>query len=147
MLEQVGVVVGVNGDTATVSFMRASACEGCHRHAEGCSACSLLGGDRRHTARVKNPIGARTGERVRVVASEGRMLAYAALVFLFPLLLALLGYMLGVAIWGSGSLLAGLLGMAGFVAAFLVTILVSHLVSLRSPDAEIIALINNGEGE
>ena len=79
MLEQEGIVVGTEGEIAYVSFMRASACEGCHRHAEGCAACSLLGGDRRHTARACNPISAQVGDRVRVTMGEGRVLAYAAL--------------------------------------------------------------------
>ncbi len=147
MLEQVGTVVDTDGVVATVSFMRASACEGCHRHAEGCSACSLLGGDRRHLARVRNPIGAPAGARVRVASSERRMLAYAALVFLFPLLLALAFYLVGAAVWGAGSLPAGLLAAAGFLLAFLVTMSISAFLSRRLPEAEIIALINNREGE
>lgn len=147
MLEQVGLVVDTEGDIATVSFMRASACEGCHRHAEGCSACSLLGGDRRHTTRVKNPIGARPGDRVRVAAPEGRLVAYAALVFLFPILLALLAYLIGAAVWGGSSMPAGLLAAGGFLLAILVIILVSARVAKKPPEAEIIALINNREGE
>ncbi|MBQ8351862.1 MAG: SoxR reducing system RseC family protein [Clostridia bacterium] len=142
MLEQTGVVISTEGDIAHVSFMRASACEGCHRHAEGCSACSMLGGDRRHTARAKNPIGARPGDRVRVATPEGRVLAYAALVFLLPILLSFVGYLVGAGIWGESSLPAGLCAAAGFLLAFLLSILVSARMAKRPPDAEIMTVIN-----
>ena len=142
MLEQMGVVVHTAGDIATVSFMRASACEGCHRHAEGCSACSLLGGDRRHTAPVRNPIGAREGDRVRVATPEGRVLAYAALVFLLPILLAYVWYLIAGCIWGEGSLPAAACAAGGFLFAVLLSILVSRRVAKRRPDAEIVTVIN-----
>ena len=142
MLEQVGTVVEVCEDVALVSFRRASACEGCHRHAEGCSACSLMGGDRRHITRVRNTVGARPGDRVRVATSEGRVLAYAALVFLLPILLAFCGYLVGSAVWGSGSLPAIGFAVGGFLLAFILSILVSHRAAKRPPDSEIGAVIN-----
>lgn len=142
MLEQVGVVVSTKGDIACVSFMRASACEGCHRQAEGCSACSLLGGERRHTARAVNAVGACPGDRVRVAMSERRVLAYAVLVFLFPILLAFVGYLVGAGVWGAGSMPAGICAAGGFLLAVLLSIFVSARVAKRRPDAEIVTVIN-----
>ena len=141
MVEQVGTVVAVNDDIATVSFMRASACEGCHKQAEGCAACSLLGGNRRHNARARNPIGARTGDRVRVATPEGRVVAYAALVFLFPILLAFCGYAIGTVVWGTVGYAAGLCAAAGFLLAMMLLMFVSHRMAKRPPDAEIVAVL------
>lgn len=141
MLEQEGIVVGTEGKIAYVSFMRASACEGCHRHAEGCAACSLLGGDRRHTARACNPISAQVGDRVRVAMGEGRVLAYAALVFLFPVLLAFACYLIGAAVWAGGSMPAYLCAAGGFLLAVLSAFLISRRMAKRPPDSRIVAVL------
>lgn len=144
-MTQTGIVIKTEGDRATVSVARASACEGCHRHAEGCTACSLLGGDRRHTAEVANPIAAPVGARVEIEALEGRVLGYAALVFLFPLFLALVGYMIGSALFGGATLQSALFAAGGFVLAFLVVFCVSQYVAKKTPMARIVKVINNRE--
>lgn len=141
MLEQEGIVVRTEGEIAYVSFMRASACEGCHRHAEGCAACSLLGGDRRHTSRVCNTVDAKAGDRVRVAMTEGRVLAYAALVFLLPVLLAFVGYLIGAALWTGGSLPAYFCAAGGFLLAVFAAFLVSRRMAKRPPDSRIVAVI------
>ena len=142
-MEQIGIVMKTNGDRATVSVARASACEGCHRHAEGCTACSLLGGDNRHTATVANPIGAKEGDLVEIYAPEGRVLFYAALVFLFPILLAAAAYLLASAFLGDNLLAVGLLTAGGFLLAFLIVFIVSAAVSKKAPIAGIVKVINN----
>lgn len=89
-------VVAVSGARATVETQRLSACEGCHKatEGEGCSVCTLMGGNRALRAEAENPIGARVGDRVVIESRTSRMLWYAALVFLCPIVLAILGYVL-----------------------------------------------------
>ncbi len=146
-MTQIGIVTKTEGDRAVVSVARASACEGCHRHAEGCTACSLLGGDNRHTAEVANPIGAKIGDRVEIEAPEGRVLAYAALVFLFPIALAILGYMIGCALFSGAPLQSALFAAGGFVLAFFVVFCVSLFAAKKTPLACIVNVINNREDE
>ncbi len=142
-MTQIGTVIKTEGGVAIVRVARASACEGCHKKAEGCSACSLLGGDKQHTARVGNPVGARPGDRVEIEASDGRVIAYAALVFLFPLALAVLGYFLGTVCFSASPLASGLFAAGGFLLAFLVVFCVSLAVSRKAPVASIIHVITN----
>lgn len=146
-MTQIGIVTKTEGERAIVSVARASACEGCHRHAEGCTACSLLGGDNRHTAEVANPVGAKVGDRVQIEAPEGRVLGYAALVFLFPIALALVGYMIGSAIFSGAPLQSALFAAGGFVLAFLVVFCVSLVAAKKTPLARIVNVINNREDE
>lgn len=140
------IVVKLEGECALISVARASACEGCHRASEGCSACSLLGGDRRHLALVQNPIGAKIGERVTVEASDAAVLGYAALIFLFPVLAALVLFLLFTPLFSEGSPYAFLIALGGFLLAFLAVFCVSATLSRRKPLSVIVACLSN-EGD
>ena len=88
-------VVELKNGRAIVESQRLSACEGCHKQVDGehgCSVCSLMGGDRAIRTEAENPIGARVGDRVVIESRTGRMLLYAALVFLLPIVAALCAY-------------------------------------------------------
>ena len=85
-------VVSVNGDVATVVAKRTSACEGCHKSAEGCSVCSLMGEGGEITAEAENAVGARVGDTVEIESESKRVLFYGAAVFLFPIVMMLAGY-------------------------------------------------------
>ena len=86
------IVTAVDGRFATVETTRTSACEGCHKasEGEGCSVCSLMGGEQKLSSKAYNPVGAKVGDTVMVESSSARMLWYAALVFLVPILFAIL---------------------------------------------------------
>lgn len=145
-MKQIGTVTKTRDAIATVSVVRASACEGCHQHAEGCAACSLLGGDNRHTATAANPIGAAVGDCVELEADDRRILAYAALVFLFPLAAALAAYLVGRAFFGEG-MAAALCAAGGFFFAFAVVFFLSILMSKRAPSVTIVNVIKNRDEE
>lgn len=145
-MKQIGTVVKTENGIATVSVVRASACEGCHRHAEGCTACSLLGGDNRHTATAANPIGAAVGDCVELEADDRRILAYAALVFLFPLAAALAAYLVGRAFLGEG-MPAALCAAGGFLFAFALVFFVSLGMSNKMPSVTIVNVIKNRDEE
>lgn len=145
-MKQIGTVLQTENGIATVAVVRASACEGCHQHAEGCAACSLLGGDNRHTAKAANPIGAAAGECVELEADDRRILAYAALVFLFPLAAALAAYLVGSAFFTEVLSLA-LCAAGGFLLAFAVVFAVSVLLSKKAPSVTIVNVIKHREEE
>lgn len=91
-------VISVSGTRATVETARTSACEGCHKMAQGsrgCAVCTLVGGgNQRFTATAENPVGAKVGDRVTVESATGRVLMYAALVFLLPLVFCFAGWLI-----------------------------------------------------
>lgn len=131
-----------NENIAIVSVARQAACDGCHKNADGkgCSVCTLLGGNREARARALNRAGARPGDTVQVESRTGRMLLYAALVFLLPVILALGGYFLGARLFASeGGALA--VAAAAFVLTFGGIWLFSRFVIGKRTDVEIVAVV------
>ncbi len=89
-----GRVVKTDGRYAVVATERRAACEGCHKRGEDgtCSVCTLLGGETRLDTRAVNRAGANVGDTVELESSTGRMLGYAALVFILPCVIAIAVY-------------------------------------------------------
>ena len=115
-------VIAVDGAYATVETTRTSACEGCHKAAEGnCSVCSLMGSGRKIEAKAYNGIGAVVGDSVAIESYTGRMLWYALLVFILPIVagLGLWGISTAVTEFPLWQALSGVLGVAlSFVGIF-----------------------------
>ncbi len=114
-----GKVISLDTEYATVRVARMSACDSCHKSAEGCAVCSLSGARKTVDIRVKNTLGASLGDRVSLSAPSGLVLFYAVIVFIFPILLALGLYFLALHSFGDGSPLVFLSSVFGFVIAFL----------------------------
>ena len=135
-------VTAVHEDgSATVKVSRRAACEGCHRSADGnCSVCTLMGGKSELENRVDNPVGAVEGDTVTVETASSRVMLYAFLVFVAPLLLAIGGYFGGRALFGTekGGLLSAL---CLFALAFVALGLYSKLVIARRRDATIVEIV------
>lgn len=106
MMEQIVRVREVRPDgMATVIHFRQSACSGdCHR----CSGCGAA--QEAIELSAKNLIGAAPGDLVTVTSETGPVLKAAMVLYLAPLLLFFLGYLLGAALWVRGALT----GCAGF---------------------------------
>ena len=106
-MEQLVRVKKVNPDgTAQVLVIRESACSGdCHK-CSGCGAAkeSIL-------LTVDNPIGAITGDFVKIQSETGPVLKAAVVLYMLPLLLFFGGYALGAALGCSG----GIFGTLAFV--------------------------------
>ena len=106
-------VVATDGDYAIVACDRRSACDGCHKKAEGeFSVCSLMGSGRTMNARAYNAAGAQVGDTVELETASSRVLGYAALVFLAPVALGVLFYALFSLI---NTLTAGIMAAVGFI--------------------------------
>ena len=85
--------------TAQVLHLRESACSGdCHK----CSGCGAVQQSMLLTAR--NPIGAKMGDIVIIESASGPVLAGAAVLYMVPLVLFFLGYLLGTQLWDKGGL-------------------------------------------
>ena len=112
-MEQLVRVQKCNDDgTAQVLHVRQSACSGdCHK----CAGCGAVQEKLIFTA--KNPIGAKAGELVTVKAASGPVLAAAAVLYLMPMALFFLGYLLGQSLWQQGALTGGIAFALGIVLA------------------------------
>ena len=108
-------MIDVSGSRATVCFEPAESCKTC----EASKLCHAAG--KRQTVMVENNAGAQIDDEVYVEQSPGIGLLSAFLLFGLPVVLALVGLIIG-ARWGqTGSLLIGVFGFAaGLVIAKLV---------------------------
>ena len=93
--------------TATVMHIRESACSGdCHK----CSGCGAA--KEAILLEAVNPIGAKPGDLVTVEAATGPVLKAALVMYMVPMVLFIVGYALGAALFQQGAL-------AGCLAFFL----------------------------
>ncbi len=141
-------VISAEGGFAIVETDRKSACEGCHNNkGGGCSVCSLTGGDRKLTTKAYNKIGAGVGDTVAVSTGTGRVLGYAWMVFLMPILFAALGWWIG-SMFSGDTIIAGICAAAGIVLSFVFVWLYSKFVVEKRCDAEIVSVISrNGTND
>lgn len=139
-MKQKAEVLELKGKNALVSVRRSSMCEGCEKQGgcgSSCAAGELLGAAKTMTVLAVNDMGAAVGDTVEVESESRTVLGYAALVFLFPIVLAAVFY--GVARWLGGSETTLLLAaLGGFVAAFPVILVVDRIKKKRGrPDVRI----------
>nr|WP_122011615.1 SoxR reducing system RseC family protein [Maliibacterium massiliense] len=118
MTEQ-GLVVATKDTSATVQFVRTSACA-------RCGACSLASESRAMLLEVENTLHARVGQRVEITLDGGNMLRASAIAYLIPLLGLLAGALAGPAAAElfapplPSDITAACLAIAGALAGYLV---------------------------
>ena len=113
-MTQIGTVTAVpEPGTAVVQVVRQSACA--HNCAE-CAGCGAMAGSL--SVRARSALELSPGDRVELY-SDGRVLGIAALVYLGPVALFLLGYLLSAGaaeaaryLWGGAGFVLGLAGAA-----------------------------------
>jgi sigma-E factor negative regulatory protein RseC len=118
MATEEGIVVRSDAFGTWVRAQKTGACESCASR----GSCHSLGGGDDQEVSVLNPIGARIGDRVLIRMESSALLKASFLIYLFPVLMLMLGAGLGewisqasrletslpAAIAGFGSLAAGL---------------------------------------
>ena len=141
------IVVSTNGIFATVEAERKAACDGCHKAEKGgCSVCSLMGGDRKIATQALNSIGAQIGDVVTIESKTTRMLWYGMLVFIFPIVIALLA-------WGVVSQVTANIAVqtisafAGFAISLIGVALYSKKILTCRCDVEIVEILTEKTGQ
>ena len=86
-MNEEGVVVSVLGDTMQVQVARKSAC------GSECANCSAHCSDRAAVVEVTNSIHAVVGDRVLLQMSSNKVLKAAFLVYIYPILAMIVGYL------------------------------------------------------
>lgn len=101
MTQTVRVQKLLDNGNAQVVHVRQSACSGdCHK----CSGCGAV--QEAMTLIARNPIGAKPGDMVVIESQTGPVLAAAAMLYVVPLVLFFLGYLIGSLQWDKGPLCA-----------------------------------------
>ncbi len=136
-------VIKTHQNRAVVEVERQAACDGCHKNKDGggCSICSLTGASKKFEAIALNEIGAKAGDRVTVVTETERVLGYAALVFLLPILVGVAFYFLAglftsAEAWHYAALVFGFL-----LSFFFVWLYAGHVAKKRC-DVKIVEILN-----
>ena len=141
-------VISVQGLVAIVEVRRSSACDGCHKMADskkGCTVCSLMGGGtEKFTSRADNTIGANVGDTVFVESATSKVLFYAMLVFILPIITAFIGWFLSSLLTESTPWRLGGAAVA-FFATFLGLHVYSCLMRKKQPDVVITEIVPDGE--
>ncbi len=104
-LKRNAVVESVSGEKATVSFLREEACA-------GCAGRRLCMNSKNTSAEVRNLIGARVGDTVEIETETSSVLLYCLILFLAPVLLALVMYLVFMNV---NTVLAYVLTVVGFI--------------------------------
>ena len=125
MIEEHARVVAVQGDTALLQTQRQSSCGSCEVKS-GCGTSVLAGifGQKMTQLKVQNTLNARPGDEVVLGMEEHALVTGSLLVYGVPLLMLLLGALMGEAMasqlgMDAEQLLPVVGGATGFVLAFL----------------------------
>lgn len=115
-----GTVTSAENGIATVEILRRSACEECHKSSEGCTVCSFLGNAKKTVVKVPNTESANVGDRAVLETEGSRVLLYAFLVFVLPIVTAAVAWLLSVYVFGISGGRVYLVSLLGFVIPFFV---------------------------
>ncbi len=91
MIEELGTVAEVKSGKALVATRRSGACESCSAKA----GCQTLGGGRDARVWVTDPLGVVPGDNVVIAVSEGALLKASLMVYIAPVVMLLVGALLG----------------------------------------------------
>jgi sigma-E factor negative regulatory protein RseC len=94
IVEEIGVIISIDGITAKISVPRKSACE-------GCSAGTCKPGEQFMQIDALNPINARVGQKVRIVMRPYSYLKGSLIVYGIPALALVIGAILGKEVFSS----------------------------------------------
>ncbi|MCY6355762.1 SoxR reducing system RseC family protein [Clostridium sp. ZS2-4] len=118
-MTEIGYIDSIQGECASVVFQRKSACGGnCGSCKGGCESAS-------HVTEIQNTIGANKGDRVRVSIEEKTFNKMVLLVYVFPLVMMVLGIGIGTVVFkGAGyanyEMFSFLLGMMLLTVSYLI---------------------------
>ena len=122
-MRRVGRVIALNESRATVCFEPGAACKKC----DAGVLCHAAGS--KHTILVENNEHAQVGDDVYVEQSSGRALLSAFLLFGLPVILAVLGLIIGTR-WGETW--SVICGISGFVLGLIVAKIINNLLARNS---------------
>ncbi|MBQ4354959.1 MAG: SoxR reducing system RseC family protein [Clostridia bacterium] len=144
-MRQRAVVLKTEGKIAEIEVSRASMCEGCEKNGGcggHCDITGLVSSGGKMKAKAYNTIGAQPGDRVEVETDSRRVLGYAALVFLVPIVVCALFYTAVFALTESSgwSVLSAALG---FALTFCGIALFDRKIAKRTPEIVIVSRLKD----
>jgi sigma-E factor negative regulatory protein RseC len=144
MATEQGIVLRIDSQMAWVKTVRSSACEDCS--AKG--SCHAMGSSRDMEVKALNPTGARVGDRVVLSYETASFLKASFLIYVFPIILlivgAALGQMLAPVVDLTPSVLSVLLGFAFFFSALvIVKVRANKMAKKNAYQPKVIKILNH----
>lgn len=131
-MRETGIIISQEKDQATVQMARGEKCD-------GCNLCSMAE-DGRMRVTALNKINAGVGDMVEVEIPPGKIVGYSMLLFIMPILMMILGYFAGKAVFtfshGESSGILGSIG--GLVLSFVIIRLIDRRFASTTNPATII---------
>ncbi len=92
-MREIGCVISVKDDAAIVAMPTSKECE-------RCGACIIAGEGKQVLLLAKNTAGASEGDTVEVEIAPGKVIAAAFIIYVIPILLTIVGFLIGSAMAG-----------------------------------------------
>ncbi len=118
---QRATVVEVKDKYAVIEISRRSMCAGCEKNGDcggHCDISGIIASDNKTRAEALNQIGAKVGDVVEADMAESDVLKYAAVVFILPIAVSAVFYLLFRQIFPSNEAASYIGAAAGFVLSF-----------------------------
>lgn len=143
-MRQRAVVIRTEGKIAEIEVSRSSMCDGCQKNGgceHHCELSGLIAGSgKTMKTTAQNRIGAEAGDTVEVETESTKVLGYAALVFMMPMLVCAVFYFLASALFASET--AGVIAAAvGFALSFVGISLFDRAKKKSLPDIVIVDIL------
>ncbi|MEJ2470131.1 MAG: SoxR reducing system RseC family protein [Desulfuromonadales bacterium] len=146
MIEENGTVVALKDDhTAIVSCQKSSLCENC-----ATKDCCTLGDDNRsRQIEVKNGLGARVGDQVRIATTTRSFLQSSFLLYIVPLIALVIGAIAGLLIGErfdvglDPNVMSAIFGMFFMVGSFVILRVGSRALSQETYMPTIVAILRD----
>lgn len=141
MRQKATVVETLDTGTARVRVLRSSMCEGCENRSAGksCACSALLGNAKEMIVEVQNGLSACVGDDVEIETETSAVLGYAAVVFLLPIVGALLFYGLAAVLFVAPKA-AWIAALIGFALSFLPAVLLDRINRKKQPRIRIVSV-------
>lgn len=142
-MRQRAVVLETKGNIAVIEVSRSTMCDGCEKNsgcAGHCDITGIMSAGNKMKAKAENVIGAAVGETVEIETESSRVLGYAALVFLVPIVMCAVFYQIVLSLFHDQAAAVGG-AAAGFVLTFALIAIIDRKIAKRTPDIKIVGRI------
>jgi sigma-E factor negative regulatory protein RseC len=130
-MHETGTIISTDGTKAVIQLDRGDKCE-------GCNVCHAFG-ENKMQLEATNTIGAKVGDWVNVVVEPKQVVKSSLLIFIFPLIMMLIGYAVAVKFIPPFSEGIGIIG--AFTALALAFVFIKITDRRRNPDDMTSAII------
>lgn len=143
-MRQKAVVLETDGNIALIEVSRSTMCDGCEKNNgcnHHCEMSGIMSNSGKMKAKAENRIGAKKGDTVEVETESKKVLGYATLVFLLPIIVFALFYTIaGKMTVNDGKQVA--IGVIGFVLTYVLIAIIDRRIAKKTPDIKIIKRID-----